>query len=155
MDLNYNGTNSKLYKKYGEYIIDGYCKGIRPKDISKNLKQDFNVKLSPQAITVFYYNNKKTIDGIIKDKKNEKLAQFKVDLADEIVLERLGKYFFLITDDLSSIVDDMSSEEKRKSIPTVANAISKLLGKDQSKVNVNDHSIKEIDELFKDDLNWG
>ena len=77
MELNLTGKYHKVYKKYCKQIITYFCNGIRPKEITEKLHDEYGVNISYQAINSFYCNNKDYIDNCVNAKKNEDLEKIK------------------------------------------------------------------------------
>jgi hypothetical protein len=150
MELNLNGKYHSVYKKYSKEIIAYFCNGIPPKEICKELRDEFGVKINYQAINVFYNNNKEYIDNCVNKKKNEDLDKIKEVLASEFCTNKLKEFLYLLTSDLSEIVEELEPPEKAKLIVSVSNSIAKFEGMDKSEININNGF--DLEDLFDDDL---
>lgn len=151
MELNFNGKYSNIYKKYSKEIITYFCKGIPPKEICKILHDDFGADITYQGINFFYCNNKKYIDDCIEDKKNEDLDKIKDVIVSEFCVEKLQEFLFLLTGDLSKIVEKLEPEVKAKLIVSVSNSIAKFQGMDKSEFNINNNEFS-FEDFFDEDI---
>lgn len=152
MSLNFDGTYSDIYKKYHNEIIGYYCDGLKPGEICKALHDEHGVDIKYQAINYFYKQNKEYIDDCINRKANER----KRELIDSFGVEYLKEQSYIVLSyfDLSKEeIEKLSPDVKLKYFVSLVNAIAKVEGKDQSIIN-NTHTIKELNDIFGDDLNW-
>lgn len=153
MDLNLNGKYHDIYKKYSKEIITYFCNGIRPKEITEKLREEFNVSVPYQAINFFYCNNKEYIDNCVKTKKNEDLDNLKEVLVYEFCTERLKEFLYLLSADLPDIVKHLEPKEKGKLIVSIANSIAKFEGMDKPEVNINNNNTNhETDDAVLEEL---
>lgn len=152
MKLNYGKKHSKLLKKYSKEIISALCDGKKVGKISEDLQEEFGVKLTFQAINWFYHNNKEYIDECIKNTENEKKEKLREAISFEYAKEQA--YLDLSFLELSSSeLKNLPVEKKLKYKISLLNALAKMEGKEQSVIN-NNHTLKELNAIFEDDLNW-
>lgn len=151
MDLNFDGQYRDVYEKHYKEIIASFCDGKKVGEIAKELNDKYHVGISFQAVNYFYYNNKEYIDNCIKKHTNEKIDKIKELGAIEFCKDILKEYLFLLSEDLSQIVESLEPQEKAKLIVSVSNAISKLSGMEKSEINLNQ---MDLSSIFSDDLNW-
>lgn len=154
MKLNLNGKYHDVYKKYSKEIITYFCNGVRPKEITEKLNEDFGVNITFQAINSFYYKNKEYIDNCIKEKKQEDLTKIKDVIVAEFCTDKLKEFLHLLTMDLPEVVRSLEPNEKAKLIVSVCNSIAKFEDKDKTEVNINSHNENphEIDDAVLGEL---
>lgn len=155
MQLNLDGKYHSVYKKYSKQIITYFCNGIRPKEITEKLHDEFGVKISYQAINLFYCNNKEYIDSCIQSKKSDDLEKVKEAVAYEYCTSKLKEFLYLLSEDLSDIVEHLEPKEKGKLIVSISNAIAKFEGMDRTEVNMinnSNASSHEIDDTVLEEL---
>ena len=150
MELNLNGKYHSVYKKYSKEIISYFCNGVPPKEICKNLHDEFGVEITYQGINFFYCNNKEVIDDCIKTKKEEDLDKVKASNVLDF-LKSIGKeMLYCLSLDLADKIKTLPSDQQIKLIPTIMNSLAKCEGMDKSELTLN--NIPTFEELFDDDL---
>ena len=156
MELKITGKYVKEYEKYANVIIDYFCQGLLCNEISAKLKEDCNVNIPYQAITIFYKNNKDYIKHCRKTKNAEKLDDVVKHKGLEYAKQIIYAYLLEAEKTLIKDVSGLPPEVRIKLIPTMANALAKLDGLDKSEININNGPNFEDffdEEIIEDALN--